>query len=333
MWRGAELVALLSIVLGLLGVHQIDEGYIGMYWVGGALQTRVSGPGLHFALPFITAIEQVQVSIQTDYVQNVPCGTSGGVMLTFDRIEVVNRLHKDRALETIRQFGTHYDRTLIFEKIHHVLNQFCSSRTLEQVYISQFDSLDEMLTQALQDDCNKLAPGVEIIATRVTKPRVPESIMRNYEMSQFAFLLLMLKFLVEIERTKLLIATEVQKVVEKDAETERLRATIEATYDAEVNAINMEMNLHQKKTTQEIHSIQNKMLLEATAARATADLMKIEAKAEANQLLLTPEYLEQKLVSAFTNSPKVIFTSSLPVLLNDMPSRKPKKEREAQLPA
>ena len=195
MWRGAELVALLSIVLGLLGVHQIDEGYIGMYWVGGALQTRVSGPGLHFALPFITAIEQVQVSIQTDYVQNVPCGTSGGVMLTFDRIEVVNRLHKDRALETIRQFGTHYDRTLIFEKIHHVLNQFCSSRTLEQVYISQFDSLDEMLTQALQDDCNKLAPGVEIIATRVTKPRVPESIMRNYEMSQFAFLLLMLKFM------------------------------------------------------------------------------------------------------------------------------------------
>ena len=34
----------------------------------------------------------VQVTLQSDEVKNVPCGTSGGVMIYFDRVEVVNIL-------------------------------------------------------------------------------------------------------------------------------------------------------------------------------------------------------------------------------------------------
>jgi len=37
----------------------------------------------------------LQVTLQTDEVKNVPCGTSGGVMIYFDRIEVVNVLSRD----------------------------------------------------------------------------------------------------------------------------------------------------------------------------------------------------------------------------------------------
>lgn len=36
-----------------------------------------------------------QVTLQTDEVKNVPCGTSGGVMIYFDRVEVVNVLDRD----------------------------------------------------------------------------------------------------------------------------------------------------------------------------------------------------------------------------------------------
>lgn len=36
-----------------------------------------------------------QTTLQTDEVKNVPCGTSGGVMIYFDRIEVVNLLARD----------------------------------------------------------------------------------------------------------------------------------------------------------------------------------------------------------------------------------------------
>lgn len=45
-----------------------------------------------------------QVTLQTDKVINVPCGTSGGVMIYFERIEVVNLLSA-AAGKSVRETG------------------------------------------------------------------------------------------------------------------------------------------------------------------------------------------------------------------------------------
>lgn len=37
------------------------------------------------------------------------------------------------------------------------------------------------MKDALQVDCTRYAPGIEIIGVRVTKPNIPESIRRNFE--------------------------------------------------------------------------------------------------------------------------------------------------------
>ena len=64
-----------------------------------------------------------------------------------------------------------------------------------------------------------MAPGLFIQAVRVTKPKIPENIRRNYES-------------MEAEKTKLLIAEQRQRVVEKEAETERRRAVIGQFYSS-----------------------------------------------------------------------------------------------------
>ena len=73
---------------------------------------------------------------------------------------------------------------------------------MQEVYIDLFGTVDDRLAQELQADCDKWAPGIEIISIRITKPKIPQAIARNYEM-------------MEAEKTKLLIATQTQKVVEK----------------------------------------------------------------------------------------------------------------------
>ena len=40
----------------------------------------------------VIGLSCLQTTLQTDEVKNVPCGTSGGVMIYFDRVEVVNIL-------------------------------------------------------------------------------------------------------------------------------------------------------------------------------------------------------------------------------------------------
>lgn len=99
------------------GFHIVQEGHVGIYFRGGALLNDITEPGYHFKLPIVTSFENVQVTVQTDKVTEIPCGTAGGVVIYFDHIEVVNRLRKDMVHETIKNYTVHYDKTWIFDKI------------------------------------------------------------------------------------------------------------------------------------------------------------------------------------------------------------------------
>ncbi|GAB5368301.1 hypothetical protein AAMO2058_001307600 [Amorphochlora amoebiformis] len=280
-----------------ISIHQVDEGYRGVYWTGGKLHESISMPGYHFKLP-LTRFEQVQISLQTDRVTNIPCGTSGGVTVTFDAIEVMNQLSEDHVINIIREYGVEYDQLWIFDKIHHEINQFCSSHTLQEVYIDLFDTLDESLTNALQRDVDKYAPGLTIHSARVTKPVVPPGIMQNYER-------------MELQRTQLLISTERQRVVEKQAETARLKATIEAEKLANVSRINMERKLVEKMTYQKIKQIDDSIYLAKEKAKADSKLYFASRRAEANSLKLTPQFLENTMYEVIRESPKTLFATSM----------------------
>uniref|UniRef100_A0A3Q1KCF3 Erlin-1 n=1 Tax=Anabas testudineus TaxID=64144 RepID=A0A3Q1KCF3_ANATE len=304
-------------------IHKIEEGHLAVYYRGGALLTTPNGPGYHIMLPFITTYRAVQTTLQTDEIKNVPCGTSGGVMIYFDRIEVVNMLvplagtkssHSFHLLgisvtvvfallyavvDIVRNYTADYDKTLIFNKIHHELNQFCSVHTLQEVYIELFDIIDENLKTALQKDLNVMAPGLTIQAVRVTKPKIPEAIRRNFE-------------LMEAEKTRLLITAQTQKVVEKEAETERKKAIIEAQKVAQVAEIQFQQKVMEKETEKRISEIEDAAFLAREKAKADAEYYTAAKFAEANRLKLTPEYLELMKYQAIAANSKIYFGQDIP---------------------
>ncbi|GAV61450.1 Band_7 domain-containing protein [Cephalotus follicularis] len=285
-------------------LHQVPEGHVGVYWRGGALLKTITVPGFHFKLPFITQYEPVQVTLQTDQVRDIPCGTKGGVMINFEKIEVVNRLRKDYVYETLLNYGVQYDNTWIYDKIHHEINQFCSSHSLQQVYIDVFDQIDEKMKDALQVDCTRYAPGIEIISVRVTKPKIPESIRRNFEQ-------------MEEERTKVLISVERQKVVEKEAETKKKMAISEAEKNANVSKILMEQKLMEKDSARRQEEIDNQMYLAREKGLADANYYRVMREAEANKLKLTPEFLELKFIDAIADNTKIFFGDKVPNMILD----------------
>lgn len=285
-------------------VHQIPEGHVGVYWRGGALLKTVSGPGFHLMLPFLTRFEPIQVTIQTDQVRDIPCGTKGGVMIYFEKVEVVNRLNRDYVYETILNYGVSYDKTWIYDKVHHEINQFCSSHSLQDVYIDKFDQIDETMKEVIQKDCTKYAPGLEIIGVRVTKPRIPSSIARNYE-------------IMEEERTKVMIAIEKQKVAEKEAETLKKRAVSDAEKDADVSKIFMEQRIMEKESHKRQQHIEDEMFLAREKSLADADYYRVLKEAEANKLKLTPEYLELRFIESIANNTKIFYGEKLPSMVYD----------------
>ncbi|KAI6646196.1 Erlin-1-like [Oopsacas minuta] len=289
----------------LNSVHQIEEGHVGVYFRGGALLSAISEPGYNIKLPFITMYRSVQTTLQTDEVKNVPCGTSGGVMIYFDRVEVVNILDYDAVYTIVKKYTADYDRTLIFNKVHHELNQFCSSHTLQEVYIDYFDQIDENLRTALQKELTQMAPGLLVQAVRVTKPKIPETIRQNYES-------------MEGEKTKLLISTQKQKVIEKEAETERKRAIIEAEKQAQVARIQLEQKILEKDSLRKMSEIEDMTHVAKEKAIADAKYYSAEREAVANKMTLTPQYLELSRYKSLTQNAKLYFGSSLPQFLTQL---------------
>lgn len=285
-------------------LHQVPEGHVGVYWRGGALMKEITDPGFHLKMPFITHFEPIQVTLQTDQVKDIPCGTKGGVMISFEKIEVVNRLRKEYVYETLLNYGVKYDKTWIYDKIHHEINQFCSGHSLQQVYIDMFDQIDEKMKDALQGDCTRYAPGVEILSVRVTKPTIPANIKRNFE-------------LMEEERTKALIAIERQRVAEKEAETQKKMALSEAEKNAQVSKIVMQQKLMEKDSSKRQQEIENEIYLAREKSLADADFYRTMKEAEANKLKLSPEYLELKFIESIANNSKIFFGNRIPNMILD----------------
>ena len=160
----------------------------------------------------------------------------------------------------------------IFDRVHHEINQFCSSHTLQEVYIDMFDQLDEALVAALSRDISQWAPGLEIQSIRVTKPRIPAKIVKNYEA-------------VETERTEYNLEMQKQHVKEKEAENERERAKIEAQKLLDVALIDGERRISEKKGLLETQIIANEMHISRQKAHADAQFY-LDSK-QAEVILLT----------------------------------------------
>merc|ERR1719402_1943484 len=250
-------------------------------------------------LPFLTSVRNIQTTLQTDEVKNVPCGTSGGVMIYFDRIEVVNMLQPNAVYDTVKNYTADYDKPLIFDKVHHELNQFCSGHNLQEVYIELFDQIDENLKRALQSDLTEMAPGLKVLSVRVTKPKIPEAIRKNYE-------------LMEAEKTKLMISTQRQKVIEKDAETECKKAVIEAEKEAMVAKIRYEQNILEKESMATMEKITDSIHLAKEKTRTDAEFYKLQKQAVTYNLPLPPSFLELKKIEAMSVNNKVYFGPDIP---------------------
>merc|ERR1712196_115626 len=166
-------------------------------------------------------------------------------------------------------------------------------------YISKFDTLDESLRDNLQRDIDLWAPGIKIIAIRVTKPMIPENVRRNYES-------------IEAESTKLQVAVQTQRLIEKEAETERKRAIIEAEKQAEVAKINLEKQLTEKQNLQRMEQIANEMIVAKAKAQADAEFYRAQKEADANRVRITPELIQLEAVRAIANNTKMYFGDRLP---------------------
>ncbi len=133
----------------------------------------------------------------------------------------------------------------------------------------------------------------------MTKPKIPENIRRNYEE-------------METEKTKLLISTERQKVLEREAETSKKQAIIKAQTEAEISKIVKEKEILEQESKMKIADIQNQMNFNAAKSQADSEFYKQTKEIDANEKRLTEKYLKYVWLQALSNNTKIYFGDSIP---------------------
>ena len=168
----------------LLMIHECQQGHRCVYYRGGSLLNTINIPGFSLKLPFITTNHNIQITWQTDRLNNVICGSSQGGHAFLD-IEVVNKLSESKqcVLKVVGEHTIDYDKPLIFDYIPSEVAQFCKNYTLDDIVIREFDKLDEVLLSKLRKNVESygLEDCLSIKNVRINRPRLDKEMQKKFE--------------------------------------------------------------------------------------------------------------------------------------------------------
>ena len=286
--------------------------------LGKVLET-VTGPGLSWKTP-LTSSWDMLVEEQVDSVQMVECGTKDGITLVFPRIDVHNILPRSKAREMFLRFDHDYDQLTIFKNVKFFTGQICATMTAEEVFLTQFNQLDEQLQELLVKYQTEKVTGIDITKVKFYKPQARNSnILIEFQKRAES----------EAERQALVAANE--RIAQENANMIKAAKGQNDLVTAKELAV-LQRDLEAKKNEKEKQAID--LLMKKEAAEARAKVIEIEAaaeasrirligkakadallgEAEANEKLLTAAYLQKHQQESISQNAKLIIGNDIPKL-------------------
>jgi erlin len=133
-----------------------------------------------------------------------------------------------------------------------------------------------------------------------------------------------------------MVSTAHQQVVEKEAETDRRRAVIEAEKLAQVAKIQYGQKILSKESEKRIAEIEAEMHLARERAMADANKYKSETETESNKLKLSPAFLQWSMYQAIAQNTKIYFGNSIPTIFahgDDLVAAQKKPNKPSKVPS
>jgi len=283
-------------VSAIFGAYKCPEGHRCVRYRGGSLLDTIDDPGWNYHEPFLTTAVPIETVYQTDTLLNVACASNQGSKVHFD-IDVINKLDSsDKCiLKVLKGYGLKYDKPLIYDYIPSEVDQFCKNFPLDDLYITKFDEVDDILHAKLVENLKSYGVDdcISVKGIRLRNKRVSKEMQERYE------------------RTEQL--KKEQEHAKQDASKQRiLQATAHETARAMAeqekltHQYGIDRTLAEAKSKAEVQSINNlaerKKVLIAAKSASQATML----EAEANKELLTEAYLESKRSEALLSNAKLI---------------------------
>ncbi|MEO2068680.1 MAG: SPFH domain-containing protein [Desulfurobacteriaceae bacterium] len=298
-------VLLFSFVGIISPFKTIESGYVGVKITLGKYDDEELKPGLHFKLPVIQKIKEVDVKVHTiNYKGERDLQDEGGVInkpaiTVLDErglpieveLTVQYRLLPSEVSETLQTWGDNWEEKLVNPVVREVVRDVIGHYPAE-VIPTKRPEIATKIEEGIRKEIKKQSKGaVQVVGVQLRNILLPPEIQRKIKEVQLAKQ--------EAERMKYVEeqARREQEVRKIQAETEKIQKVIKAQAEAEERIIRAK-------------------------AEAEARLKKAEAEAKANEMLsksITPNVLkwkelmvEEKIAESLEKNPNVKLFLNVP---------------------
>jgi len=276
----------------------IPEGYVGIYRVMNQIQNKLI---TDFTLynPLWTDISLVKIVQDTDHVENVKCVSKEGVNLNIPDIEIANKINKDHVIDVVKNYGFDYDKKLVVRPLAQYMRELCAERTVDQVEITDFHLLDDLLKTEIQRQVDLINSGIIIDYVRVTTVEVPPQIKDKR-----------LK-LAEEKANKILIE-ETNKRAEIEKNHQAMMAKRDNDIKMETAKMENERLLKNAEAERQRRNVENAMVLEAKGLRMLfeipeyANVKKMESIADNTQMVYWGDKLPSHVFTQSNGIPSLV---------------------------
>ena len=156
----------------------IPSGTVGVYrWMGQIQPELYNGVTLYN--PLTSSITLVQYVQDTDLVKNVRCVSKEGVNIDVPSIEIANRIDPGAVISTVSRFGFDYDKVLVVNPLAQRMRELCAERTVDEIEITDFKELDDLLKAEIQKQVDQVNSGIIIDWVRITNVLIPDAIKQK----------------------------------------------------------------------------------------------------------------------------------------------------------
>lgn len=277
----------------------MPEGYVGIYKVLGQIQPNLIRQATVF-IPGYSEIELVKYIQDFDEIDNLKCVSREGVDITIQKIIISNRIEPTHIIQTTRSYGTQtYDKILVTNPVSQKVRELCAERTVDEIEITDFHKLDDLIKVEIQEQNNRLDTGITVDWVRISGIVVPKEIKEK-------------RLALAAEKANKILAEEIMKRTRLEKENEQFLSQKDSDIKLQRAANNNKEMLINIEAERDKKVVENQIIIDA--ARANAEKIKMEAEA-LNSMYQIPGYTEVEKMKAIASNSKIYYGDKLPGMI------------------
>ncbi|MGG1613999.1 prohibitin family protein [Paenibacillus sp. FSL K6-2441] len=130
-WISTAIIVIVVLIVGSNSYAQVEYGHVGLYKTFGKLNDNVLAPGMHFKIPFVQTV--IQVNTQVTKTETDTTASSKDLQPVSTHVAVNYSVNKESAYNLMNNIGGNYDTVIINPAVQEIVKEVTARYQAEEL--------------------------------------------------------------------------------------------------------------------------------------------------------------------------------------------------------